>query len=93
MTKADFIEKVSETNGFSRKDSVELVETVLEIIKFTLESGESLKIASFGNFVVKQKGERRGRNPQTGNDMMLSSRKVVTFKPSNVLKKKLNKET
>jgi len=59
MTKSDIIEKVAESNGFSRKDSVELVDTVLEIMKSTLESGENLKIACFGNFVVRQKATRR----------------------------------
>ncbi len=90
MTKADIIEKVAETNGFSKKESIELVETVLEIMKSTLESGENLKIACFGNFVVNLKATRLGRNPQTGEEMTLSGRKVVTFKPSNVLKQKLN---
>lgn len=90
MTKADIVEKISETNGFLKKESFELLEAVLEIMKSTLESGDNLKISCFGNFVVRQKDERRGRNPQTGNEMMLSSRKIVTFKPSNVLKQKLN---
>ena len=91
MTKIDIAERVSESNGFTKKDSYELLESVLEIMKSTLESGENLKIACFGNFDVREKATRRGRNPQTGEEMMLSSRKVVTFKPSNVLKQKLNR--
>ena len=90
MTKADIIEKVAETNGFSRKDSVELVETVLEIMKSTLESGENLKIACFGNFVIRQKATRRGRNPQTGETITIETRRVLTFKPRAVFKESLN---
>lgn len=91
MTKADIIEKIAETNGFTKKESVEMVETVLEIMKSTLESGENLKIPCFGSFVVREKANRRGRNPQTGEEMTISCRKVVTFKPSKVLNKILNK--
>jgi integration host factor subunit alpha len=91
MIKADIAEKISETNGFSKKDSVELVEAVLEIMKSTLESGENLNIQCFGSFVVRHKANRRGRNPQTGEEMTISNRKVVTFKPSKVLDQKLNK--
>lgn len=90
MTKADLAEKISEINGFSKKESVELLETVFEVMKSTLQSGENLKIACFGNFVVRQKANRRGRNPQTGEEVTIPSRKVVTFKPSNVLKQRLN---
>ncbi len=90
MTKAGLVEKISEINGFSRKDSLELLESVLEMMNYTLVSGEHLKIPCFGNFVVRQKAERRGRNPQTGDAMTLSSRKVITYKPSNVLKQRLN---
>ena len=66
MTKADIVEKIYEKVGFSKKESAELVETVFDLIKTTLEDGDKIKIAGFGNFVVEEKSDRRGRNPQTG---------------------------
>jgi len=68
-----------------------LVEAVFSLIKSTLESGEKLKIAGFGNFEVKQKADRRGRNPQTGETITIEARKILTFKPSNVLRLAINK--
>ena len=90
LTKAKIIDAVAESNGYTRKKSIETVETVLELIKRSLESGEDVLISGFGRFCVKQKAERRGRNPATGKDMMLAPRKVVTFKWSGKLKEKLN---
>jgi integration host factor subunit alpha len=90
LTKAHIVDAVIEANGFTRRKSVETVETLLELIKSTLESGEDVLISGFGRFCVKQKAERSGRNPATGKDMMLAPRKVVTFKWSGMLKKKLN---
>lgn len=90
MTKADLVESIYERVGFSKKESAELVELVFEIIKQTLEDGEKIKIAGFGNFVVREKKSRRGRNPQTGQEIRISARKVLTFKPSQVLKNTLN---
>jgi len=75
---------------FSKKESAELVEMVFDIIKSTLETGEKIKIAGFGNFVVKEKADRRGRNPQTGEEIVISARKILTFKPSQVLKASIN---
>ena len=92
MTKADIVEKIYEKVGFSKKDSAELVELVFDIIKGTLESGDKIKIAGFGNFVVKGKADRRGRNPQTGEEITITARKILTFKPSQVLKASLNAE-
>jgi integration host factor subunit alpha len=92
MTKADIVEKIYEKVGFSKKESAELVESVFDIIKNTLENGDKIKIAGFGNFVVKEKADRRGRNPQTGEEITISARKILTFKPSQVLKSSLNKE-
>ena len=86
MTKADMVEKIYEKVGFSKKESAELVEAVFDIIKGTLEKGEKIKIAGFGNFVVKEKADRRGRNPQTGEEITITARKILTFKPSQVLK-------
>ena len=91
MTKADIIERVYENlGGFSKKESAEIVETVFETIKHTLEQGEKIKISGFGNFVVRQKQERTGRNPQTGEEIKIAPRKVLTFKPSQVLKNAIN---
>ncbi|HWP35148.1 MAG TPA: integration host factor subunit alpha [Thermodesulfobacteriota bacterium] len=90
MTKADLVESIYERVGFSKKESAEIVELVFEIIKQTLERGEKIKIAGFGNFVVREKKSRRGRNPQTGQEIRISARKVLTFKPSQVLKNTLN---
>lgn len=92
MTKADIVEKIYEKVGFSKKDSAELVELVFDIIKGTLETGDKIKIAGFGNFVVKDKADRRGRNPQTGEEITITARKILTFKPSQVLKASLNGE-
>ena len=91
MTKPDIVEKVYEKGGLSKKESAEMVEEVLELIKVTLESGEKIKIAGFGNFVVKDKKDRKGRNPQTGEALTIRARRVLTFKPSVVLKKGINK--
>ena len=91
MTKADIFEKVQENIGLTRKESAEMVEAVFSIMKSTLESGESLKISGFGNFVVKQKADRRGRNPQTGEALTIGARRILTFKPSGILKDQINK--
>lgn len=91
MTKADIVDTVYEKlGGFSKKESAQLVDLVFEIIKETLESGEKIKISGFGNFVVREKGPRPGRNPQTGEEITISARRVLTFKPSQVLKASLN---
>ena len=78
--------------GFSKKESAELVEKVFEAIKETLARGEKVKISGFGNFVVRGKNARKGRNPQTGQEILLEARRVLTFKPSLVLKNILNDE-
>jgi integration host factor subunit alpha len=92
MTKADIIETVSGTCNLSRKDSSELVECVFSLIKGCLESGEDLKISGFGKFEVKQKNPRRGRNPQTGEALEISARRILSFKPSQLLKTAINKD-
>ena len=91
MTKADIVDRIHETVSCTKKDAVELVELVFETLKETLERGEKIKIAGFGNFIVKAKADRRGRNPQTGEEITISSRNVLTFKPSVILKTKLNR--
>jgi integration host factor subunit alpha len=90
MTKADLVEKVYLKTGFSKKESAVIVEMVFDLMKDTLEQGEKIKLAGFGNFVVKQKATRRGRNPQTGDEIEISSRRILTFKPSQVLKSAIN---
>lgn len=92
MTKADIVERIHQKIGLSKKESAEMVEQVFGIMKNTLESGEKIKIAGFGNFVVKQKADRRGRNPQTGDAITISARRILTFKPSQVLKSGINDE-
>jgi integration host factor subunit alpha len=92
MTKADIVEQIYEQVGFSKKESAELVEKVFDAIKETLANGEKVKISGFGNFVVRGKNSRKGRNPQTGQEILLEARKVLTFKPSLVLKNLLNDE-
>jgi len=90
LTKAQMVESVQNQIAFPKDKSVEIIETLLEIIKNTLASGEDVMISGFGKFCVKEKAERKGRNPATGEDMMLEPRKVVTFKCSGELRKRLN---
>ena len=90
MTKADIIEAVYEQIGFSKKEAADVVELVFEAMKDTLSAGEKIKISGFGNFVVRAKRSRVGRNPQTGGVITISQRRVLTFKPSQVLKDSLN---
>ena len=91
MTKADIFERVQATTDFNKKESAEMVEAVFAIMKSTLESGETLKISGFGSFIVKQKKDRRGRNPQTGETLTIEARRILTFKPSALLKNAINK--
>ena len=89
MTKADLVDAIYQRVGFSKKESAKIVEMVFDIIKDTLESGEKIKISGFGNFVVRDKRSRIGRNPQTGQEIEISARRVLTFKPSQVLRNAL----
>jgi integration host factor subunit alpha len=90
LTKANIIDVIPEDLGLTRKKSAEVLETLLEIIKRSLGDGEDVLISGFGKFCVNHKNARRGRNPATGNEMMLDPRKVVTFKCSGKLREKLN---
>ncbi len=90
LTKAQIVELIQNHIGLPKNKSSEIVETLLEIIKSTLASGEDVLISNFGKFCVKQKDERKGRNPATGDDMMLAPRKVVTFKCSGKLRDRIN---
>jgi integration host factor subunit alpha len=89
LTKNDIVTRVHEL-GFTKKKSIEIIEALLEIIKSTLEKNEDVLLSGFGKFCVKQKKKRRGRNPATGNDLILKERKVVTFKCSGKLRDKIN---
>ena len=90
LTKVHIVDAVAEQIGYPKNQSFELTETLLKIIKRTLESGEDVLVSGFGKFCVKTKRERRGRNPATGEDMMLEPRKVVTFRCSRQLRDKIN---
>jgi integration host factor subunit alpha len=92
LTKNDIVTKVHGL-GFTKKKSVEIIESLLEIIKDTLEKSEDVLISGFGKFCVKEKKQRRGRNPATGADLILQKRKVVTFKCSGKLRDKINGKT
>lgn len=86
LTKADIVERVYKEAGFSKKEAADLVDMIFQIIKDTLSRGEKVKISGFGNFSIRDKTTRMGRNPQTGDSMEISARRVLTFKPSQVLK-------
>jgi len=91
MTKVDIVESIYEKVGFSKKEVAKIVESIFDIIKENLQREEKIKISGFGNFVVRRKRARRGRNPQTGSDIEISPRRILTFKPSQVLKGTLNR--
>lgn len=90
MTKADLVEHIIQKIGFPKKKSAEVVDSLLELLKETLERGEKVKISGFGNFQVMKKKERKGRNPRTGEEIQIPARKALIYRPSPVLKKILN---
>ncbi len=90
MTKADIVEALYEKVGFSKKQAADLVELVFQSLKDTLAKGQKIKISGFGNFVVRDKRSRVGRNPQTGQSIEISARRVLTFRPSQVLRSDVN---
>jgi integration host factor subunit alpha len=90
LTKIQIVKLVRQQTGLPKNKSTDIVETLLEVIKSTLESGEDVLISNFGKFCVKEKRERKGRNPSTGDDMMLEPRKVVVFKCSGKLRDRVN---
>jgi integration host factor subunit alpha len=90
LTKHDIVDQIQNQLGIQRNESIDVTETLLEIIKATLASGEDVLVSGFGKFCVKDKQERKGRNPATGEDMMLKPRQVVTFKCSGLLRNKVN---
>jgi len=92
LTKADIVQAVQTEIGYTKHQSTEIVENLLETIKSSLESGEDILVSGFGKFCVQEKRERRGRNPATGEDLMLRPRKVVTFKCSGILRDRVNSD-
>ena len=90
LTRADLSEAVYQEVGLSRSESAQLVESILEEIVSRLETGETVKISSFGSFSVRHKNERVGRNPKTGEEVTISPRRVLSFKPSVILKEEIN---
>ena len=91
MTKAEIVQALySRVGGFSKKESADMVDLVFEMMKETLGRGEKIKISGFGNFIIRDKKSRVGRNPQTGEEIEISARRVLTFRPSQVLKNALN---
>ena len=92
MRKADIADIITETAGIQKAESMEMVEQVLDLIKAMMQQGEVVKIAGFGNFVVRNKGERKGRNPRTGEEIAITPRRVVTFRPSALFKQYVNAE-
>jgi integration host factor subunit alpha len=92
LTKADIVDCIRNELGFPRKRSADIMEAFLEILKRSMAEGEEILVSGFGKFCVNEKRARRGRNPSTGNDLMLGKRRVVTFKCSQVLRKRMNEE-
>ena len=93
MTKADIAERIAATINFTKKESADIVDLFFELMKKTLDKEGKLKISGFGNFETKQKNARKGRNPQTGETLTITSRRVLTFKPSAILRSAVNKGT
>ncbi len=93
VTRADLADAVYREVGLSRNESAALVESVLELVADALQRGESVKISAFGTFAVRQKGRRVGRNPKTGVEVPIPPRKVLVFRPSQVLRARINGET
>jgi integration host factor subunit alpha len=91
VTKAHIVENLFGKNIFTKTESAQIIETLFEIVKDSLEKSEDVLISGFGKFSVKEKNQRRGRNPQTGNPIILAPRKVVTFKCSGVLRERINR--
>jgi integration host factor subunit alpha len=92
MTKADLVNKIFEQIGGTKKEAADLIEKLFDAMKNTILEGDSIKISGFGNFIVRTKKPRIGRNPQTGETIEISARRVLTFKPSQVLRDAVNKD-
>jgi integration host factor subunit alpha len=92
VTKAELVSIVSDKCSFSRQESIQVVDQVFQILKETLEKGEKIKISGFGNFITREKRPRQGRNPQSGEKIIISGRRFLTFKPSAILRKAVNQK-
>ncbi|TLM69226.1 MAG: integration host factor subunit alpha [Deltaproteobacteria bacterium] len=90
MTKSDLVEQIQSATGLTMKESTALFDTVMEIMKATLERGEAIKVSRFGSFEVRAKSARRGRDPQTGKELTITPRRILSFRPSNMLKQMIN---
>jgi len=90
LTKADLVQTIYQKHDLTKNEATEVVETFLSLSKECLENGEDLLLSGFGKFRVKEKNARRGRNPQTGEELILDARRVVTFKPSGILRDRIN---
>ena len=90
MVKVDIVDKICDKVGFSNKEVAKIVETVFDIIKETLQREDKILVSGFGNFVIRNKRARRGRNPKTGGDIEITPRRILTFKPSAALKASIN---
>ena len=93
MTKADLVEKVVEKVGLSARESHEMIEIIFDSIQQSFVEGQSVKIPGFGSFNIREKRERRGRNPQTGEELTITPRRVLSFRPSNMLKEAIENES
>ena len=93
MTKSEIATRIHENTGLPKKASIDILESAFSLMKTTLETGETLKICGFGSFIVKQKHPRRGRNPQTGETITIDARRILTFKPSHLLRSAINGTT
>ena len=93
VTRADLCETVYQRVGLSRSESAQLVEQVINVISEAVANGQNVKLSSFGSFIVRSKGERIGRNPKTGEEVPIEPRRVMVFKPSNILKAHINGES
>jgi integration host factor subunit alpha len=93
LTKTEIIQAVMEQTGFNKHKATEVVETLMELLKKTMASGENVLISGFGKYVVQEKAPRRGRNPATGEDLTIRSRRIVTFKWARNLKDKINSDS
>lgn len=93
MTKAEIVEAIYRKMGITKREAADLVDSFFELVREQLEDGESIKLSGFGNFDIRQKRSRRGRNPKTGEEIEITARKVLTFKPSQLLRQKVNTDT
>ena len=94
MTKSDIVDRLCEqVGGFSKKEAADIVDSVFDAMKDVLSTGDSIKISGFGNFLIREKKPRLGRNPRTGKEIIIEARRVLTFKPSTLLKTALNSDS